>query len=327
MNNRHDDEIMADRFGRGKRFFLINVLCCPPVAIGRQLITLSLRVRSNMNQPAIKQERKPWGEQLRTLLLSRDFVRVCWGANGIALFVAIVWILRDGKFPEAVTAFGRHVAALWGDDSALVVVPPLLWPRVDLLWAILTIGGISAIGIVAGLIAGSGQHRNVRSWLVVMFLLTGWLTLFTTWPELVWRGQVWRLRGSIAAFDNVAKELLAAWPDNDGEIPGLGPFMAYPLGKPRMLMFMTTPKVTVTNTEIKAIERGDRDSIHFQLAGNEEGVWLVRELGDQPQSFASGLDGEYIPLQFRQVAPGWFVVRYIYAPTILGDPGVSTERQ
>jgi hypothetical protein len=67
--------------------------------------------------------------------------------------------------------------------------------------------------------------------------------------------------------------------------------------------------------------------MHFQLAGGEEGVWLVREVNDEPQAFFSGLDGEYIPVQFRRVKEGWFVVRYIYAPTVLGDPGVSTEQR
>jgi hypothetical protein len=266
-------------------------------------------------------------QHLRALLLSRAFVRACWCANVLALLATAIWILRDSKFPDAVTAFGRHIAEVGGDKSPLAVVPPLLWPRVDALWCVLIVAALSTIGIAVGLIAGSGRHRNVRSWLVVMLLLAGWLTLFTTWPELVWRGQVWRVRGSLDEFANTADELLAAWPDNDGDIQGLGPYMAYPIGKPRTLMFMTTPPVPGTSLGIKVIERGENDSMHFQLAGNEEGVWLVREQGDEPSAFFSGLDGEYIPVQFRQVSPGWFIVRYIYAPTVLGDPGVSTEQR
>lgn len=279
-----------------------------------------------MNQPLSEQKRRPFWQRLRILLLSRTFVRICWAINALALLGTVVWVLRDGKFPEAVAAFTRHATALWGDKSALAVVPPLLWPRVDALWGVLITATLSTIGIATGLIAGAGQHRNIRSWLVVMVLLASWLTLFTTWPELVWRGQLWRLRGSITEFDALADKLLAAWPDNDGDIPGLGPYMAYPIGKPRTLMMMTTPKVPNTNFEIQVIERGERGSLHFQLAGNEEGVWLVRELGDRPQPFFSGLDGEYIPVQFRRVSPGWFAVRYIYAPTILSDPGVSSKR-
>jgi hypothetical protein len=280
-----------------------------------------------MNQPSSGPERKSLWRRLSTWLLSRGAVRCYWCANAVALLGTTVWILRDGKFPDGVAAFGRHLAALRGDDSALVVVPPLLWPRVNALWCILIGAAVSTMGIAAGLIAGSGQHRNVRSWLVVMFLLAGWLTLLTTWPELVWRGQVWRVRGSIPEFEQLADELLAAWPDNDGDIPDLGPFMAYPIGKPRTLMFMATPQVPGANIEIKVVERGEQDSLHFQLAGNEEGVWLVRESGDEPQAFFSGLDGEYIPVQFRCVKPGWFVVRYIYAPTVLGEPGASTEQR
>jgi hypothetical protein len=280
-----------------------------------------------MNQPISEHKRRPFWRRLRMLLLSRTFVRICWATNALILLGTVVWVLCDGKFPETVAAFSRHAAAAGDGDSALVAVPPLLWPRVDSLWGILIVAALSAIGIAAGLIAGEEQHRNVRSWLVTMVLLASWLTLFTTWPDLVWRGQIWRLRGSVAGFDKIADELITAWPDSDGDISGLGPFMAYPIGKPRMLMFMTTPKVPGTNTEIQVIERGERDSLHFQLAGNEEGVWLVREASDEPQPFFSGLDGEYIPTQYRLVKPGWFAVRYIYAPMVLGEPGVSTEQR
>lgn len=272
------------------------------------------------NPPADHVAPATW-QKISAVLLSRGLVRTYWGINVLALVGTVLWILRDGKFPEAVAAFTRHIAAIWGDNSPLVVVPPLLWPRVDALWCVLIGAALSGIGIAAGLIAGSGQHRNVRSWLLVTLLVAGWLTLFVTWPELVWRGQVWRLRGSLAEFDRLADKLLTAWPANDGDLEGLGPFMAYPIGKPRTLMFMTTPRVPGTSIELKVIERGENDTLHFQLAGNEEGVWLVREASDEPQAFFSGLDGEYIPVQFRHVKPGWFIVRYIYAPTVLGDPG------
>ncbi len=259
-------------------------------------------------------------QRLRAGLLSRSAVRFYWCVNVLMLLVILVWILRDGKFSEAVVAFHRHVAALGNEQSALTVVPPLLWPRVDALWFVLVAGLLSTMGIFAGLVAGAGVHRGVRAWLAVTLVLAGWMTLFKTWQEITWWGQAWRLRGSITEFDKLAQKLLADWPANDGEIIGLGPFMAYPIGKPRTLMFMATPQVPGTALAVSTIERSEADDLHFKLAGNEEGVWIVRHSGvDEPHSFFSGLEGQYIPVKFRRLKPGWFLVRYIYVPIVSSE--------
>ena len=260
-------------------------------------------------------------QRLRGWLLSRSTVRCYWCVNVAVLLGTLAWILRDGKFAEAVTAFYRHLASLGNENSALAVVPPLLWPRVDALWLVLVAATLSAIGVVAGLVAGAGVHRGVRAWLAVMLVLAGWLTLITTWPEIAWQGQAWRVRGSIAEFDILAKDLLANWPANDGEFTGLGPFTAYPIGKPHTLMFMGNPPVPGTTLAISTIERGEADDLHFKLADNEAEVWIVRHIsGDVPQSFFSGLYGEYIPVRHRQVRRDWFLVQYLYAPTVLSKP-------
>lgn len=268
-------------------------------------------------QPSTKKSR--W-QRLCAGLFSRSAVRFYWCLNVLMLLGTLLWILRDGKFPEAVIAFHRHVAALGNEQSALTVVPPLLWPRVDALWLVLVAALLSTMGVFAGLVAGAGVHRGVRAWLAVMLVLAGWMTLFTTWQEITWWGQAWRVRGGIAEFDKLAKDLLADWPENDGAITDLGPFMAYPIGKPRTLMFLGTPQVSGTNLEVATIERGQDDDLHFKLSGNEEGVWLVRHGGvDEPQAFFGGLEGQYIPVQFRRLKPGWFLVRYIYVPIVSSE--------
>ncbi len=275
-----------------------------------------MRMTETVQQPM----RKSRLQHLLSGLLSRSAVRFYWCGNVAVLLGTLAWILRDGKFRESALQFTRHVRAIGNDESALVVVTPLMWPRVDALWFVIVVATLSAIGIVAGLVGGAGMHRGVRAWLAVMLVLAGWLTLFTTWPEIAWRGQAWRVRGSIAEFDQFAEDLLADWPANDGEITGLGPFMAYPISKPRTLMFMSTPQVPGTALAISTIERGADDDLHFKLAGNDEGVWIVRHAGvDEPQSFFSGLEGEYMPVQYRRLKPGWFLVRYIYAPIVSSE--------
>lgn len=274
-------------------------------------------------------------------------IRASWIINAIVLLGSLLWVLSDGKFAYGVAVFKAHISAIGSDRSPLAVVTPLMWPRVDALWVILIAGTLSGIGIVAGLIAGAGQHRNVRSWLAVMLLAAGWLTLLTTWPQIAWQGQVWRVRGAIAGFEDISQALLADWPKTDGDFEGLGQFMAYPIGKPRTLMFVATPTVPNTNLSISVVERGGDDlsfemgpdgkviehqgddGLHFQLAGSEEGVWLVRQEGaGKPQSFFSGLEGEYMPIKYRLVKPRWYLVRYHYAPIVPAEtPHIGIPRR
>lgn len=256
-----------------------------------------------------------WSKSLRKRFVSRGVVRACWIVNALLLAATLVWILRDGLFAQGLAAFQTHLAA-----SPVAIVPPLMWSRVAVLWAILITGSLSMTLIVAGLIAGSGIHRGTRAWLVLMLLAAGWLTLITAWPEIAWRGQVWRVRGSVPQFAKLTEKLTHAWPESDGQTPELGGFMAYPIGKPRTLMLLTTPEVPGSYLSISTIERDDV-AFHFQLAGNEEGTWVVFDKQhESPQSFFSGLEGEYLPQKFAVLAPGWFLVQYHYAPILPDAP-------
>jgi hypothetical protein len=262
-----------------------------------------------------------WTHRLRKLLVSQGVVRTCWIVNGLLLVATLIWILRDGQFGQGLAAFQTHIGAFGSGKSPLVVVPPLMWSRVDALWVILIGGSVSMALIIAGLAIGSGIHRGTRAWLTLMLLVAGWLTLITAWPEISWRGQVWRVRGSVSQFAELTEKLTTAWPESDGQITELGGFMAYPIGKPRTLMLLTTPKVPGSQINISTVERGDDDAFHYQLAGNDEGAWVVFDKQhESPQPFFSGLEGEYLPQKFATLAPGWFIVQYHYAPILPDTP-------
>jgi hypothetical protein len=269
-------------------------------------------VTENPDQPAASSR----SEKLRKWFVSRSVVRACWIINTLLLVATLVWILRDGLFAQGLAAFQTHLAAFANEKSPLAVVPPLMWSRVDALWAILVGGTLSMAIIVVGLAFGAGKHRGTRAWLVLMLLVAGWLTLITAWPEIVWRGQVWRVRANVTEFAELAEKLTTDWPAGDGQTPELGGFMAYPIGKPRTLMLLTTPEVPGSNLSISTIERDDV-AFHFQLAGNEEGAWVVFDKDpNAPTTFFSGLEGEYLPQKFAVLAPGWFLVVYNYAPIL-----------
>ena len=138
-------------------------------------------------------------------------------------------------------------------------------------------------------------------------LVAGWLTLLVAWPEFAWQGQRLRMRANLSEFDAIAAALRDDWPKTDGERAGLGSFMAYPQGKPRMLMMLKSE----TTPAVAAVERADDGTLGFDLRGDESNTWLEwHPDGSKPRDFVGGLEGQY---DFGRAAPlgrGWYLVRY-----------------
>lgn len=256
--------------------------------------------------------------RLGKLLLSRGAGWVYWGVNLIALVTIGLWILWDGKFSEVAVGLER---ALTSDLQ--VPYSPLLATQVHVLQGILLVGLVSGLGIVAILLAGFQSHRSIRGWLAAMAVCAVWLSLIVGWPELVWQGRGWRVGRAIgtgwlrsnAAVDQFAQSLMADWPTKDGDLPVLGFFTAYPVGKPTTLMLIRAAQFPNSTLSFNSVERGRGNDLHFQLTGNEAGVWLVRS-DDAPKAFFSGLSGEYRPLRYLTVGSGWYLVEYAFSPLV-----------
>jgi hypothetical protein len=156
------------------------------------------------------------------------------------------------------------------------------------------------------LFAGAETHRRLRSWFAFTMLVAAWLTLLVGWRELAWQGQRMRLWSDLNEFKTIATKLQADWPAADGKQEGLGTFMAYPQGKPRMLMMLNSD----TSPSVSAVERAD-GALAFEFAGDSDGTWLEwHPPGSAPRNFTGGLEGEY---DLRRVSPlgdGWYLVRY-----------------
>ncbi|TWU21278.1 hypothetical protein [Bythopirellula polymerisocia] len=250
------------------------------------------------------------------VLLSRQAVRIYWIVNVALLLGLIVWICRDGKFSQA----ARLTAQLtpWNESNLQYgALPSHLATRVQILHAMITVGLVTAAGIMLSLFWGASPNRSIRSWLALMFALAAWLTLYTSWSDFAWRAQAWRMQTSLPAMEKLATTLLENWPSQDGQLPEIGPFNAYPIGKPRTLMLLTKPKPSGTSVQISTIERGEGDDLFFQLTDNDEGATLARfPQGSEPQAFFSGLEGEYQPVRHRALGQNWFLVQYIYVPIL-----------
>jgi hypothetical protein len=233
--------------------------------------------------------------------------RVLWIASAVLLAATVGWIFVDAQFAAAAAQLRGIIAVTWGDTSALASIGSLHRGRTVLLGIVVLLVALSLVGSFLGLFFGDTEHRRLRSWLAFTMLIALWLTLLMSWREIGWQGQRLRLRMSLSEFDAIAASLRDDWPTSDGERPGLGSYMAYPQGNPRMLMILSPD----TQPPVSAIERSDDGALSFELRADPSGGWLEwHPDGSMPKGFVGGLDQQY---DFDRAAPlgrGWYLVRY-----------------
>lgn len=232
-----------------------------------------------------------------------------WMLNVGLLVGACVWVLLDGRFGQAVSAATAQLMHLVrGGERAL---QPELGYRVAGLLALASAGLVTLLAIAAALVVGPARHRGVRSWLALTAVVAGWLGLLTAWPDLAWQGKQWRLARQLAAFEPTADVLRKSWPDNDGQLPEVGAFMAYPQPRPTMLLMLTPPAGRPAENRYSAIERSPAGALRFELTGDESGDWLEwHPAGSEPASFIGGLQGDYQLLRSAALGDGWYATRY-----------------
>jgi hypothetical protein len=241
---------------------------------------------------------------------SKRIVQVLWLVNVTAFLGLVVWILSDGQFSTVTEMLrARIYAVLERGLSALAYT----WyaRRVFALAITGVVAAVSFVGIFLALFFGAASHRRVRSWFAFTLLLAAWLALLGSWHELAWRGQVFRFQGRISGYDTVAESLRNNWPNIDGERPNIGPFMAYPIGNPTMLMMLRSPDVPGTKSSFTSVERGDDGTLRFELVGDEPNSWLEWHPRDSvPASFTGGLENEYALDRYTRLRNDWFLARY-----------------
>lgn len=230
-----------------------------------------------------------------------------WYLNTALLIGLVLWIFNDPQFPGA----ARWVAAKvhWLRGGVVASVGDVAQPgwRLIVLWTTIVAATTSLMLLGATLFFGAAAHRSLRSWLSYTLLVAAWLMVLVAWREFAWQGQRWRLRSTVNEFDAIAKSLRETWPAQDGQRAGLGSFMAYPQGTPRMLMML----VSETDPQIAAIERSADGSLGFEIRGEEPGTWLEwHPAGSAPKTFVGGLEAEYDLGRTAPLGRGWYLVRY-----------------
>ena len=230
-----------------------------------------------------------------------------WIANIVLLIGLTAWIFWDPAFVATAVKFRYGLDALVHGQRSLAEIAGKLLQPATLLACVLVVNVVTLAAIFLGLFIGSTRHRQLRAWLAFTMLVALWLTLAVAWPEFAWQGQRLRLRRNLQEFDAIAASLRDDWPAADGERAGLGTFMAYPQGKPRMLLMLTSD----TTPPVSSVERAGDGTLSFQLRGDPGGAWLEwHPPGSTPRAFVGGLANQY---DFGRAAPlgrGWYLVRY-----------------
>jgi hypothetical protein len=238
---------------------------------------------------------------------------LAWGVNMLLLIGLSAWIVRDPRIgPQMAIQWRQLNPQLYRELAGAPAITEANRRTATL--QVLRVGAIVSLGvIVAALFVGAPQHRRVRSWLALTALVAAWLTVFTIHSSLAWAGQRWRAARQLDAFEAIAAPLRTHWPRKDGITDSLGAFNAYPIGKPRILMLLTSPPAAPPGMSFAAIERTGEGALRFDLIGNDNDLWLEwHPAGSLPGPFVGALmvQGSYELEQTAALGQGWYVSRY-----------------
>jgi hypothetical protein len=241
---------------------------------------------------------RPWLRWLGVMTLA-----MAWGVllGCLAFFVA--WIFTDARVAHAIDVdLGRQSWEKVSQDAATM---HSVGVRIFGLAAL-----AAAIIILGGLFVGPRWHRTLRVWLGYLTIVALWLALAAARHDLAWLGQEVRVDRLIAEFEPVALSLRRDWPIADDATDALGPFSAYPNGRPRVLLPLLKPSARGNHAPFSAVERSPEGALRFELVGHDEGAWLEWHPGDsRPASFNGGLETEYDLLRASRLADGWYLTR------------------
>jgi hypothetical protein len=236
---------------------------------------------------------------------------LAWTTSFLLLATAFIWTFCDGRSRDALSFVQSAVSGAPVDSSLGSSDVGWLRPR-----SLAVAGGITVVVgttllIAAGLLRGPRKFRGMSAWLSFLTLASGWLGYAVGWQDVYWRGQQWRLKPILADAESLARHLEANWPTEDGDLPQVGPYLAYPKGGPTTILPLHWITFPNTSLRFSAIERTADGAIRFELAGSEAGAWLEWRADDRaPMPFKSGLDMHYNVGRQQRLVPRWFLVRY-----------------
>ncbi|WP_146415463.1 MULTISPECIES: hypothetical protein [Crateriforma] len=147
--------------------------------------------------------------------------------------------------------------------------------------------------------------------MLTTMMAAGLCSLATGHDPIAWQSKRFRMISLLDRLETLAQPLRQAWPLMDGELHQTGPFMAYPIGRPRTLVLLTPVKFESPAVTINTIERDRHGGLRLRLAGPDEGDWIEWHPHKRhPTSFTGGLGDSHLLQRFLPMTRGWYLVRY-----------------
>jgi hypothetical protein len=225
-----------------------------------------------------------------------------WILHLSTLAAACIWAAWDPSF-ETMIAASTFQAALAASG----------WWRVVALVSIVGGAFASMLGLLVRMFGRrtQHQHRSVRQWLAIITVIALWCSFAVHLDTITWQGKRVRFATRIDQLEAIVDPLRKQWPLRDGELPSIGPFMAYPFGRPTTLVLLQAPRVADQSVYVSAIERCGRGAIKLQLTGNDGDAWAEwHPPGSRPSSFVGGLADQHELTNASIIGDGWYLVRY-----------------
>ncbi|MCC9608007.1 hypothetical protein LOC68_02155 [Blastopirellula sp. JC732] len=226
-----------------------------------------------------------------------------WGWNLASWLTLLIWILLDASAGASWNQLAAAVDLQLGELSRL--------PFPFFLMAALL--GLSLLGMVVAwvsIVAGPRNYRSLLAWMATIGLTSLWLGLIVNMPDLIWSGYRFRLHAALPKYEAATRPLCADWPNSDGEMEAWGPYSAYPIAQPKMLLMLAPPEIC-SGSHVVSVERAESGGVRLELTGKEQGVWLEwHPPGSEPSSFVGGLADPHRLIRTSRLRDNWFVVRY-----------------
>ncbi|MBB3210433.1 hypothetical protein FHS27_006280 [Rhodopirellula rubra] len=155
------------------------------------------------------------------------------------------------------------------------------------------------------------RARSTASLLAITTVTALWCGIVINHSALAWQGKRARIAIQVNELEHLAAPLRNQWPARDGDLPGVGPFMAYPFGRPTTLILLQSPNVAGDELCIAAVEGNESGPIRMQLSGSAHDDWAEwHPDSSRPQSFVGGLGDPHQLVSATKLGRGWYLVRY-----------------
>lgn len=140
-----------------------------------------------------------------------------------------------------------HLIQIWSHrgtktrwEFAPILSDGLIVPFVPIFIAVLSLLTITCV-----LLFSTTKASRLRRWLFFVTLCVPWFGLANGWRDIAWSSKQVRFTQCVPKLQSLTAGLHHDWPEGDGKVEDLGPFMAYPIHKPKTLLLLIPPRVEI----------------------------------------------------------------------------------